>query len=369
MKKSKKQSNLKVLATTSALIGVCCVGSGLNAETASASTTRIPTINTSTQTGGSSLGARLWTNIKKPFTGAGNLFGRAWNSLKGCFGLKSSSTNENFDFEMEPVSNSDKSKTLKRTVKPPYGQNSSKINTISGSKQSKPDITYAHLDFSESGSTNGVKPRTEPETIYAQIRTQSPTNPNQMTVTADVHAPSSGSTTTPPPVPPKSSPAKTGTDNQGFDGDNSPTTKPRTFYQDYKPTSDIYNLGFSGDDGSSASGGTSSSTKPKKVSFTSTGIDNQGFDDENSSNKSSNQNYLVLTTSGGSSSSTKPKKLFYDPQFDTDEFGSNPDKDPIYQPLSDFTSTSQTQTSSTSSGGGIGKKPLPAPRTKLQTKQ
>lgn len=309
MKKSKKQSNLKVLATTSALIGVCCVGSGLNAETASASTSRIPTVNTSTQTNSSSFGTRLLNGIKRPVTGAGRLLGRAWTSLKSCFGLKSTTSNLQ-DIEMQPVSNEDKSKTLKRNVKPPYGQNSSKINTTSSTKTTNPDITYADLDFSGNSSTNGVRPRNEPETIYARIRTQSPTNPNQMTVEADVHAPSSGSTTTPPPVPPKSSPAKTGTDNQGFDDDNSP-------------------------------------------------------------NKSSNQNYLVLTTSGGSSSSTKPKKLFYDPQFDTDEFGSNPDKDPIYQPLSDFTSTSQpqTQTSSTSSGGGIGKKPVPAPRTKLQTKQ
>lgn len=353
MKKSKKQSNLKVLATTSALIGVCCVGSGLNAETASASPTRIPTVNTSTQTTSTSLSTRVLSALKRPFTGAGKILGRAWSSIKSCFGSKTSSING--DFEMEPVSNSDKSKTLKRGTKPPYGQNNSKINTISGSKQSKPDITYAHLDFSGSNSTNGVKPRTEPETIYSRIRTQSP-NTNQMTVEADVHAPSSGSTTTPPPVPPKSSPAKTGNDNQGFDGGDSPTTKPRTFYQSYL---------------TSTTGGANSSAKQKKVSFTSTGIDNQGFDDENSPNKSSNQNYLVLTTSGGSSSSTKPKKLFYKPQFDTDEFGSNPDKDPIYQPLSDFTSTSQNQTqiSSTGSGGGIGKKPLPTPRTNLQTKQ
>lgn len=357
MKKSKKQSNLKVLATTSALIGVCCVGTGLNAETASASTSRIPTVNTSTSTqaNSSSLGTRLLNGIKRPFTGAGRLLGRAWTSLKSCFGFKSTTSNLQ-DIEMQPVSNEDKSKTLKRNVNPPYGQNSSKINTTSSTKKTNPDITYADLDFSGNSSSNGVRPRNEPETIYAKIKTQSPTNSNQLTVEADVHAPSSGSTTTPPPVPPKSSPSKTGTDNQGFDGGNSPTTKPRTFYQGYL---------------TSTTGGASSSAKPKKVSFTPTGTNNQGFDDDNSPNKSSNQNYLVLTTSGGSSSSAKPKKLFYDPQFDTDEFGSNPDKDPIYQPIGDFTSTSQpqTQTSSTGSGGGIGKKPVPAPRTKLQTKQ
>lgn len=304
MKKSKKQSNLKVLATTSALIGVCCVGTGLNAETASASTTRIPTVNTSNQANNPSFGSRLWTNLKRPFSATGKFFGRTWDSIRNCFGLKKTNSTIQ-EFEMNPVSNSNKSKTLKIGAAPP-NKTSSKINTNSSSKQSKPDVTYADLDFNGSNSSNGIRPRTEPQTIYAQIKPQNPNKSSQMTVTVDVHAQSSGDTT--PSIPPKSSTPKSG-------------------------------------------------------------IDNQGFNDKNSPNKSSNQNYLVLTTSGGSSSSTKPKKLFYEPQFDTDEFGSNPDKDPIYQPLSDFTSTSQTQTSSTSSGGGIGKKPLPAPRTKLQTKQ
>ncbi len=376
MKKSKKQSNLKVLATTSALIGVCCVGTGLNAETASASTTRISTINTSTQTGSSSLGTRLLNSIKRPFTGAGNLLGRAWKSLKSCFGLKSTSLNQ--DIEMQPVSNSDKSKTLKRGLKPIYSSSKSnvnntrstdnveeilddkypiytsvkkynpksvgssttskqpdihyadlkfddlnstsdvrprttpetiytQVNTGGSSKQPK-DVIYATLDFGDSNSNNGVRPRTQPGTIYTKVETGGSSTKNKITVTADVHTPSSG--TTPPPLPPKSSAQKTGIDNNGFDEDNN-HTKGSSFYQEF----------------------------------------------------------LVLSTDdGGSNGPKKPKRMFLMPEFETNQHGANPDNDPIYQPIGDFTSTSQTQTSSTGSGGG-NKPPVPAPRTKLQTKQ
>ncbi len=478
MKKSKKQSNLKVLATTSALIGVCCVGSGLNAETASASTSRIPTINTSTQTGSSSLGTRLWNGFKRPFTNAGRLLGGAWNSLKSCFGFKSTNSNIQ-DIEMQPVSNADKSKTLKRGFKPTSSDNLktttprstgnieevlgnsdpiykrvkkynpksggssttpkqdeihyanlrfknssstgdvrprttpetiyTQVNTGGSSKQPQ-EVTYASLNFDGSNSTSDVRPRTTPETIYTQVNTGGSSTKNKITVTADIHTPSSENTT-PPPLPPKSSSAKTGTDNKGFNEDVSPTPKLITFYQGYKQSNGIYNLGFSGDDGSSASGEASSSTKSKpmssppplppkssiasggassskkpkqssslismfnkssKSSTKKTGINNKGFDEDNNPTKGRSfyQDFLVLSDEGGigSPDKSKPKRLFYNPQFDTDENGANPVADPIYQPIGNFTSTSQTQTSSTGSGGG-NKPPVPAPRTKLQTKQ
>lgn len=346
MKKSKKQSNLKVLATTSALIGVCCVGTGLNAETASASTTRIPTVNTSNQANNPSFGSRLWTNLKRPFSATGKFFGRTWDSIRNCFGLKKTNSTIQ-EFEMNPVSNSDKSKTLKRGAVPP-NKTSSKINTNSSSKQSKPDVTYADLDFNGSNSSNGIRPRTEPQTIYTQIKTGGSSKQPQDVTYASLNFNDSNSTS-------------------GI----MPRTEPQTIYAQIKPQNPNKSsqMTVTVDVHAQSSGDTTPSIPPKS-STPKSGTNNQGFDDDNSPNKSSNQNYLVLTTSGGSSSSAKPKKLFYDPQFDTDEFGSNPDKDPIYQPIGDFTSTSQpqTQTSSTNSGGG-NKPPVPAPRTKLQTKQ
>lgn len=113
--------------------------------------------------------------------------------------------------------------------------------------------------------------------------------------------------------------------------------------------------------------------KSSKSSTEKTGIDNKRFNEDNNPTKGTSfyQEFLVLSTDdGGASSPEKPKRMFLMPQFETNQHGANPDKDPIYQPIGDFTSTSQsqTQTSSTSSGGG-NKPPVPAPRTKLQTKQ
>lgn len=310
MKNLNKQSKMKILATTSALIGIYSVGTGITGETASASPTRVPTVNASTQTNSPSLGNRLWNGIKKPFTNAGKLFGRAWNSAKNCFGLKSSSS-KSFDFEMQPVSDKDKHNALRRGTTPPYGnKNDSKIN-ISSNKSNQSDIIYADLDFTGISSSNGVRPRKEPETIYAQIKTKDPNDtPNQLTVSAEVHPqPNNNHSNLPKPTKVKLQ-AKSGVNNKGFDENEiDDNIKPTTFYGGYlKPTKDT--------------------------------------------------------------DTSKKSESPVAPLFDTDGFGYNPKEDPIHQPLSDFLKTSQkNETSSTSSNKGIGKPPVPAPRTKLLPKQ
>ncbi len=183
MKKLKKQSNLKVLATTSALIGVCYIGTGLNTKIASASPNKVPTVNASTQTTNSSFDSKTLNTLKKPFTATSRFFGRTFNSLKNCFGFKSSSS-KNESFEM---------------------------------KQNDSSIVYADLNF-EDNSNNNVRPRTEPETIYAQIK-QNPTSNKKITVKADVHNTSSSNVTTSTQNP---SLSKTGIDNKGFDNESSP---------------------------------------------------------------------------------------------------------------------------------------------------
>ncbi len=187
MKKLKKQSSLKVLATTSTLIGVCYIGTGLNTKIASASPNKVPTVNASTQTTNPSFSSKALNTLKKPFSATSKFFGRTLDSLKNCFGFKSSSSKKNESFEV---------------------------------KQNESSIVYADLSF-EGNSNSNVRPRTEPETIYAQIK-QDPTTSKKITVKVDVHSTTSNN----PPLPAstqKPSPTKTGIDNQGFDNENSPS--------------------------------------------------------------------------------------------------------------------------------------------------